>query len=295
MAVYEVTKMWSTNGSNTSLSNNGKNFQISFQEAYQVTCDPDTTILEIYNAPGIPAANSLYPDTFNVYCDSCSPKQVSPIMWIVDVSYSGEVSAVDGNVDLEENPLSKPPTIDWTDAETDEQIDVDADGNAICTINGEPIEGVTTKLADQVVTIQRNYAFFSPAATAAYRRSVSSDVFLGYPAGTAKMIRFSAKLVRGQGIGYWDVTASIQFRLPYRTTNEKAWYARVLNQGYYVKVGSIIRRALDTDLNTNAPGEPMVKPVLLKTDGTVENNPANATWLEFKRYNPLPYNALGLL
>ena len=203
MAVYEVTKMWSTNGSNTSLSNNGKNFQISFQEAYQVTCDPDTTILEIYNAPGIPAANSLYPGTYSVYCVSAAPQRISPIYWIVSVNWAGEF----GPAGPEDSPLNIPPKIDWTDVETDEAIDVDYNGNPIVTINNEPIEGVTKKIADQVVTIQRNFASFSPSATAAYRDSVSSDTFLGFPAGTARLVRFSAKLVTGDGPSYWDVTA----------------------------------------------------------------------------------------
>lgn len=40
-------------------------------------------------------------------------------------------------------------------------------------------------------------------------------------------------------------------------------------------------------------GEPTVKPVLLKYDGTRETNPNNAVWIEIEKYKPLPYNALG--
>lgn len=290
MTIYESTKMWSRTSSSATATDNGRGFDISFQEAYQVTHDPGTTMLEIYtSAVGpdpMPAMNSTFPGTASVFYDSASPTLVSPVMTIITYTASGKF----GPSGPDDNPLNMPPKIDWTDAETDEPIDVDFDGNPIVTINNEPIEGVTTKIADQVVTIQRNYAAFSPYATAAYRRSVNSDTFLGYPAGTAKMIRFNAKEIRGDGLpAYWDVTASIQFRLPYRTTATKAWHARVLNQGYYIKSGSNIIRATDSN------GEPVVKPVLLKTDGTRETNPANATFLEFKRYGALPYNALGLL
>ena len=37
------------------------------------------------------------------------------------------------------------------------------------------------------------------------------------------------------------------------------------------------------------------QPVLLKEDGTEEFDPENAHFLEFQIYQPLPYNALGLV
>jgi hypothetical protein len=302
MAIHEVTKMWSRNSSSASATDNGRGFEISFREAYQITHDPGTTLYEIYTTSQgpnpLPAINSPFPKTINpangtpltffefVFYRAATPTMVSPVMTIMEYDASGAF----GPGGPQDSPLNTPPKINWTDAETDEPIDVDFDGNPIVTINNEPIEGVTTKIADQVVTIQRNYADFSPYATAAYRRSVSSDTFLGYPAGTAKMIRFNAQQIIGEGASaYWDVTASIQFRLPYRTTNDKAWYARVLHQGFYIKSGSNVIRATDSN------GEPVVKQVLLKADGTRETNPANATFREFKRYGALPYNALGLL
>ena len=86
------------------------------------------------------------------------------------------------------------------------------------------------------------------------------------------------------------MTASIRFRYPFNTTPEKAWYARVRHEGFYEKLsdGRIVR-AIDDN------GEPTTKPVLLKEDGTRETVSENAYWLEFKRYQPLPYNVLGLL
>lgn len=293
MTVLSVKQMWSRNASDFSSSNRGRDFALSFREAYTVTCTADTTAIEILNAPGLPLINDIYTGTTAVVCTRVSPQQVSPIMWVVDCEYAGDTGP-----EPAENPLDKPPVISWTDAETDEAIDEDYNGNPIATVNGEPIEGVTKKLADQVVTIQRNYASFSPYATGLYRDSVSSDTFLGYPAGTARLIRFSAQQVyygTGGTSSYWDVTASIQFRLPYNTTAQKAWWARVRHEGYYIKSGSIIRRALDTDLTSTSPGEPMTRPVLLKTDGTIEPTVANAVWLEFQLYAELPYASLGLV
>jgi hypothetical protein len=104
------------------------------------------------------------------------------------------------------------------------------------------------------------------------------------------MIRFSAKQQWDEDDnGYWAVSASIQFRFPYNTTPEKAWYARVRHEGYYEKVGSRVVHAVD------ANKERVSKPVLLKSDGTRETNANNAHWLEFKRYGALSYGALRLL
>jgi hypothetical protein len=246
--------------------------------------------LEIYNAPGLPVMNQTYAGVPGCYVSSVSPNRVSPIMWIVDVEYTGDTGPTP-----EDSPLDQPPIINWTDAETDEAVDQDYNGDPICTVNGEPIEGIRKKLADQVVTIQRNYAAFNPFATAAYRDSVSSDTFMGYPAGTARLIRFNAQQIVSPSLSYWDVTASIQFRMPYNTTNQKAWWARVRHEGYMIKSGSIIRRALDTDLVSTGPGEPVTRPVLLKSDGTIETTVASAHWLEFQLYGELPYASLGLV
>ena len=126
-----------------------------------------------------------------------------------------------------------------------------------------------------------------------YRHSVNSDTFAGFAPGLGRLVRFSAK--QGYDVdagGYWTVNASIQFRYPYNTSSERAWYARVLNEGYYVKAtASDDKTVLGIDNNK----KDTTKPVLIKEDGTQEFDPDNAHWLEFKIYTPLPYNALGLI
>jgi len=92
--------------------------------------------------------------------------------------------------------------------------------------------------------------------------------------------------------GYYEVTAGVQFRYPYNTTPNKAWYARVRHEGFLVRktVDDPPGRALDAD-----QGRETSQPVLLKEDGTEEFDPDNAHFLEFQIYQPLPYNALGLV
>jgi hypothetical protein len=288
MSIQSVTKMWSRNGGGTTLSENGKERTLSIREAYQVVCEPSDGIITVLSSTSLPRDGSLYPGLPFVVCRGKSPTQVSPVLWIVEANFEGKV----GPNDEQDNPLNAPPEISWSDVETDEPTDEDIDGAPIVTVNGEPIEGITIKLADNVVTIKRNFLFFNPFATSAYRHSVNSDSFLGYPPGTARLTKFSAKNVAATQLlpnGYWEVTATIQFRRGIRTTDAKAWYKRVRHEGFYEKVGSTIVRAVDDNK------EPVTRPVLLKSDGTRETNPANAHWLEFKVYNELPYQALGLI
>jgi hypothetical protein len=293
MTIVSVDKMWSRSGGNANLSDNFRKLSISFEEAYQVVTTVGTTELEVFQAPGIPAAGSSFPGFPFCYAESAKIQQVSPIFWIVSISYNGEIAPSAGGGTASTNPLLAPPKIDWDDVETEEEIDEDFDGNPIVTANNEPIYGVKAPFPDQTVTIRRNMSFFNSYVQARYRRATNSDTFLGWPPGTARVVKYSGSNVYDATFGYWEVTATIQFRFPYRTTADKAWYSRVRHEGFYEKVtvgsGTAIVRAADER------GEPVTKPVLLDEDGYRVTDPANTYWLEFKKYDSLPFNALGLL
>lgn len=288
MTILGVTRMWSRNDTTV------ENSSTTINENYQVVHGIEEDIVSIYNGVDpvsglrVPILNDSYntngrflPD---VRVSNVQLSQVSPIMSIASVTYSGTA------VELDPTSTIK---ISWTDTESDEPIDEDFDGNPIVNPNGEPIEGITMKVADQVVTIERRFLSFSPYIVNAYRHSVNSDVFLDYPPGMARLIRYSAAFNGGM----WDVSASIQFRYPYRTVPVNAWRARVRREGFYIRdtVGGPVRRALDSDITAGSPGEPVIKPVLIDSAGLIITDPAMAEWKEIKRYGSLPYNALGLL
>lgn len=286
MAIVSVSKSWSRTSSQGS-SSDGQNFSMSFTEGWQVVHSADATELEILNAPGLPQVRDFYPNTF-VPCTSVGPtSKIGPILTMVIVQYDGEV----GPQGAEDPPENKLPEYTWSDSTSSEAIDQDWDGKPIVTKNGEPINGVTMDIADQTLTITRNYTLFSPWLTHQYRHSVNSDTFASYPAGTARLVGFSAtnQVSNNGAYTYWKVNAKVQFRYPYNTTAAKAWYARVRHEGFKEKVDGNIVRAVDDY------GEPVTKPVLLKADGTRETDPDNAHWLEFKLYPALPYSALGLI
>ena len=289
MTISSVTRAWSRS-SGQGTSDDGNKLTLSFTEGYQVVHTVDTTDLELLTAADLPATGSLFPGTFAA-CKTIGPiTRIGPIYSIVAVSYEGEVGP-----NVNDSPLNQPPVYKWTDTTSNEAIDQDWDGNPICTVLGETIEGVTMDLADQSLNITRNYALFSPWITHNYRHATNSDPFANYAPGTARLIAFSADSVSNEGFPYWVVNATIQFRFPYNTTAAKAWYARTRHQGYYCIVNG--RRVRCTDENQ----EPTVGPALLKADGTQIRRRPDGTldsepiWLEWKRYNSLPYAALGLL
>jgi hypothetical protein len=280
MSVVNVTKMWSKNGGSLSSARLSAIDQIwSNTEGYQVLTTIGTQEDAVVAAVGIPRIGDQHSTGIESYCESVDPQQVSPIFWMVTVSYRGVPN--DDAVDVE-----------WTDTTTTEPIDRDITGRAIMTVNLEPVDGLSMDVADQIVVIRRKFLTINTAGIAAYRRSTNSDTYLGWAPGTARLVGFSAKnRFAYNGIQeLWDVTARIQFREPYaNTTPAQAWYKRWRHEGLYIKDGSIIRRA------TDGQGQEVVKPVLLKLDGTQETDPDAAYFFHSQVYGSLPYSALGLI
>lgn len=292
MTILEVKKAWSRSGANAT-TQDGQTLVVSFEEAYQITHSADATEMEIMSASGLPGIATRHPETYAI-CKRIGPlSRVSPIYSIVGVGYEGQF----GPGQLTASPINKGPEYIWSDTTSNEPIDCDWDGKPIATKNGEPLRGLTMELADQTLTVTRNFALFSPWLTHQYRHSVNSDSFASYPAGTARLVGFSATREYSDTFAYWKVNAKIQFRYPYNVTPDKAWYARVRHEGYYERltVDGVDRVVRAVDKNK----EPVTNPVPLKEDGTrftqEEIDRGESYWLLFKRYQPLPYSALGLL
>ena len=290
MTVKSVDKMWSRTSSDANYTDNFRKLDIGFVAAYQVLHDPNEPILNIYQAPGIPAAGSPFPGFPFTVAETAEVETVSPIFSIVTVKWKGEIGPGGPN---QPSPLNAPPKIDWDDVETEEEVDEDFFGFALETKTGEPYKGLRRPFADQTVTIRRNFATFNPWTQARYRQAVNSDTFLGWPRGTARIVKFSASNVIDQNRGYWEVTCTIQFRYPYKTTAARAWWKRVVHEGLYefVNEGGVKRKRLARD----GDGADTKKPVLLDANGFRLAANALPHYLEFQIFDYLPFNALGLL
>ena len=290
MSIISVDKMWSRTSSDANYTDNFRRLDISFEESYQVLHDPNEPVINVYQAPGIPQARTGFPGFPFCLAESASIESVSPIFSILTIKFSGEIGP---EGPLAPSPFFAPPKIDWDDVESEEEVEEDWNGKPIRTLNGEQYKGLKRPFADQVVTIRRNFAVFNPYVQARYRQAVNSDTFLGWPPGTARLTKFSASNVIDKDFGYWEVTASIQFRYPYKTTPDKAWYKRVIHEGLLERVGTApnerFRTAQDGD------GKDVTRPVLLDANGRRVPDGGNAHWLEFQIFDYLPFNALGLL
>jgi hypothetical protein len=271
--------MWSKEGgSGTSEKYDSFATKFSHTEGYQVEAEPGDSPEDVLAATGIPNYGARHRSGADSFVESKQAEPLGPIFWIVSVNYTGE--RFDGNVDVE-----------WTDTTSSEPIDRDYDGDAITTVNKEQVEGLTYDLSDTVCVIRRKFFLFNAYATNLYRHATNSDTFLGWPPGTGRLVGFSAKnrFKFGQPLEQWDVTARIQFRVPYMGAAEsEAWYKRWRHEGLYINVGGVIQRARDMQ------GQEVTKPVLLKADGTQELDPAAALFKYTKLYGSLPYSALGL-
>ncbi len=288
MAAGPALEMWSRQ-SGSAESPDGKQRILNMQKAFTVTLAASDPLEVCYQASGLPLVNDPYPGTFFVICRNLSPQRVSPIMAIVTASYSGEI----GPGDETSSPVDNEVIVSWRNATTDEAIDQDWNGKAIVTKNNEPIDGITERIADQVATIERNFLTINMYAIRAYLKSVNSDEFLGWPAGTARLMEYNASNIITNGVaGFWKVSVTVQFREPYNTTADKAWYKRVRHEGYLVRDNAGETPHIAWDERTKTP---VTKPILLKENGTRETDPDSAFWLEFQTVDSLPYSALGLI
>ena len=285
MTIQSITRSWSRSTGQVT-TDNGYSFRASFSEGWQVVHTVDTNPTEMIDAVALTVPDT-YPGTFVPRKGFGQVQKIGPIYSIVPVNYEGEI----GPASTADSPLNRIPEPSWEDVSSECAIDEDWDGNAITTANGELIHGLTMEISDQVVTVQRNYALFNPWLVTAYRHAVNSDFFFDYAPGTARLVGLSATPQLFNAATYWQVTARVQFRYPFRTTYEKAWYARTLHQGLKVKgADGIITHAVDPKTQNLS-----VIPVLLKADGTLKGPNDPPHYLEFKRYDSLPYAALGLV
>lgn len=298
MTISSVTKMWSRDSS-TAKTENGRQISFDASEAYQVVHTRDTVIQVDCIGPeaialGLPKAGDLFPGTSFVFAKEGVPQRVSPLLTIVTVNYSGSI----GPQGAKDSPLNQPPDYNFRSKTQWAETDEDFDGKPTVTANNEPVTGVMRPITDKVLTVKRNFREVDPTLADLYTQCVNSDTiiipgFIGsYAPGRALLTSWSAHPVFGDNGGYIEVQAEIEFRTPYRTTAERAWWARVRHEGLMVRTTrggtSFVSYATDDDKAH------VSKPILLKEDGTRETDPNNAFWKEFKVVGVMPYNALGL-
>lgn len=229
-----AVKMWSrTSGQLNVMQHKWRDTKIT--EAWTVVCEAEDVIQDVLQAEDLPQICDEFPDAPYIKVTSQNPVRISPVFWIVTINYAGLVN----DEGFSDSPVNMPPDLVWSDVDSEEATDEDTWGNPIVTACGEPISGVTTKLADIQLQVKRNFLEFSPAVQHQYRHSVNADLFAGFAPGVAKLTKMSAKKNWHRGCGaYWEVTANIVFRYPWRTHPYRSWYARIRHEGFYERQGT---------------------------------------------------------
>jgi hypothetical protein len=298
--------MWSRAGSSADYQDNFRRMNVAFTEAFQILHDVGELEINKYAAPGLPAAGSVYPGTDFVLAGRARMDQVSPIMTIATVEYRGEIAPVGGSGQPSSNPLLAAPTIDWDTLLSEEEIDEDADGFPILTAAGERVRGIKAEFPDILLTVERNFAAWNSYVQAVFARATNAAPFAGWPAGTGRVVKLKARSVIGDpqnGFGYWRGTMQVKFRIPWRTTPDKAWYARWIHQGFYCKKRLPGPPASDGNVPFSVvpcvDGHKTVatSPKLLDVDGFQidDGDETKTNWRETKRYIPMDLNLLGFL
>lgn len=289
MSVGTALEVWSSD-SEASVRDGFRTLDFSPVRVFQFTCSADATDVELYTASGLPGAGSVHPNAPYCYAKTARARRLSPVFAEVTIRYEGRAPTDDPTGD----PTAMFAYVEsWGDVETSEEVDADFDGNEIMTEAYEPVEGIKSVFCDQVATIKRNIPLgsYNPYAAGVYRRSVNSDLFLGWPPGTAKIMRLGVKNINNE---YYDMTAVVQFRIPYQTIAARAWYARWRHEGFYHKIDVEIGGDTITKIVRAVDGnkKPVTKKVLLDINGYRLEDGATPVWKETKLYGVQAFSAL---
>lgn len=223
-------------------------------------------------------------------CDSVSVKAVSSIFYTATATY--KTPKLDPNNEEPEDPiLARPVKVSYSTVSTEEPVDTDVNDDPLETSTGEIFQGRTRTVSDLKATITKLYDTFTPSSFYEYQDTVNSDTFLGFPPGTAKVMAITATQVEEQQRPYWEVTVEVLFRKPYRVEAAKAWYLRILHEGYYC----FTLESLETPVRiTDGNLEPVSQPQKLGPTGLKLLDGEEPEWLTFQIYETSTFSGMNL-
>lgn len=293
MAVVNVKKMWSVSSGDRDTTGR------SITEGWTVLFDTpaNASTYKAGTAPGIPVRGESHSEDIYLRAKRRRVRALSPFLYQVEWTY--EMPASTSLHEDGQDPLDQPTQYERETVVTQDVMTRDAEGKIVADTNGREFDPpIMDDIYDTALTLTKNYAAFSEATANAYSGAINSDTFNGNPPGTCKILGISARRVTEGDLLYWNVSVRIGVRTPKvpGETADKVWYRRVLNQGFYYRnaptdAPSAAVRAKDPE------GNPSVKPVLLKEDGTLQTDLNNPHWLYFRSPHSklLPFADLNLV
>jgi hypothetical protein len=289
-STYTVTRMVSGDSSGKKIDDKGL-VTLTAKLGFQIVLDEGTTDDSASvekNATDLPQRNDSHPSRPFMRVVDVNVTKKSVILYEASVSY--ESVKFNGEEEEDLPPIELAAEVEYSSVNSEEEIDEDADGNAIETAAGETIVGLKKTISDFSITIKKNFLTFSSASFKVFMNKVNSDTFLGNPPGTCKIDGIKATNAIKDDIPYWAVTVTVLVREPYKTTDEKAWYKRVLHRGVYQKIDGIDKGMPIPD----GEGKDIREPVNLDADGVPLAPGATPHYLEFQVYEETAFASMGL-
>lgn len=231
-----------------------------------------------------------HPSDTDMVLASFRVRRLSPIYFELDARYTKDLTGQQGLTPTERPVVVTQPAVGFST--TEEPVDVDADGFALVTKNGEGYDPpCLQEFNDLILVFEKNVDTVDYQEYRSLKGSVNSDMFFGFDNFTCRCLDIKATPAQEGEFVFYKQSATIAIRAPFAgVATIHTWWRRILHEGYYEKVGGRIVRALDED------GAEMTRPVLLDTTtGERINDPTAAQWKYHRRFNEVAYASYNLI
>jgi len=297
MATYDVRETTTDNSVSTKLDDEGYAIRTA-QRKFTIVATPvgqdSLTVEDAATDSGtptkLPALNEQHPWSTFLFVIDRNTSRISGTLFESVITYESDEFTPD-----EDDPLELPAKISWTSVQSDEGIDMDWFGNPLENIGThEPIMGITRRISDLELTVQKNLLLFNPIVIMAYEGTVNSDTFLGAPPGVAFLSKIAATNAIKNDVPYWEVTVNVIFRQAFGDTPiPKTWHKRIKHEGFWEVRGTGFDKK--TVRAKDDEKQYVTTPVLLDNQGRRLEEGAETFWQYFQVYDQRQFGPLGIL
>jgi len=284
MSVVIVDRTFST-GINTTVDDKGwitATASIQYNVFVDNPLDNDATVKSSY---AIPKEKMRHPYFLNLFCSGVNVARKTGLHFEVTANYE---SAPYKDADNPQSPLNEPTEVSFFSISTEGEVKNDINGDPIRNTAKTPMSGITRTFSDLGIRLTKNFATFDPASFYLYIDTVNSDTFLGFPPGTLKLMSITADEQYYEENPYYKVSVEIHARKPYGDTpNDKAWYARWLNEG----LQELDDNGEQRDIAPN--GFKVTEPKSLDEDGHVFQDQEEGIYKYTELYEKQSFSSLG--
>mgnify|MGYP001568739765 CR=1 FL=1 len=290
MAVTDVKRFWSGGGAVDERLQ--RRYTVKYRAQTDSSIDGPFTVLTDSRLPliGDPYFDQNGRADVGARCILKTPEQEGDeaTQWIVTCEYSTKTR---DPIEQKENPLLRPPDIFWDTAKftktkikaTFAGVGGDQDNVAIMNSSEEPFDPVEVDDSRRVLVIERNELTFDSDLADTYQDVINAFVFARRPPKTAKVSSITARHQFENGIGYWRVIYTIEFR-------REGWDQEYRDEGY----SEIDTVAKTRTLILDSTSTPVSKPVPLNGAGKKLDPGAAPVFRKYRLYTMVNFADLRL-